>query len=588
MFKFIKRIGNYWWIFLVMFVLTAANVYFDFLLPQQLGAIINILQQPNPNLVDILVEAIWMLLFAACSGTCVIIVGRLASKITAYICNKSRYELFKKVSQFSNAEINKFSVSSLVTRATSDITLTANTFNLALRYIIYGPLVSILALIMLIVQACEKHTWPLTFIVLGVVVVLFAFILVMVKIAIPKYQSIQGHLDKVSLVTRENLEGLRVVRAYNAEDYQIKKFENVDSKLMKTERQSNRLLGMLNPGVQLIVGVLNVGLYYASAFLIKDTKIEDAMHYSDLAVVIQYAALMLTGFIMLTVVIIQLPRTFVCARRVNEVIDTPLSIIGKDKTPELKEHGTIEFKNVSFKYPGADRSVIENVSFKVKRGETIAFIGATGAGKTSLINLMPRLFDCTEGEVLIDGVNVKEYNTKDLNSKFGYVPQKGYLFHDSLKNNICIGKPDASATQIDRALDISQSKEFVSKLPGGLEYEISQGGKNVSGGQRQRLCIARAIIMEPEFFIFDDSFSALDYRTDKVLRGEIAKQCPGVTNVIVGQRVGTIMGADQIVVLDNGKVAGIGTHKELLNSCSVYKEIALSQLSKEELENGAK
>lgn len=581
MFKIIKRIGNRWWIFLIMLCTILGNVFFDFCIPNQLGSIISTLST-TPDTFKIFIDCVWMLLYALLSASCAIATGYMASYATSYIVNKSRYELFKKVSAFSNAEINKYSVSSLLTRTTNDITLVSNTLNMAFRYLIYGPVVSILAIIILIVKASRSNTWALTFIVLGGVVFLMIFVIIIIRIALPKYESIQGKLDKVALVTRENLEGLRVVRAYNAESYQEEKFAKNNTELMKTERISNKLLGLLTPGIQLIMGLINVGLYYFAATLVQNKN----MAYADLSVIIQFAALILIGFVMLVAVTVRLPRAIVCAKRINAVIDQEISIVGAEVTPERTEKGTIEFRNVTFCYPGADLPVLKDISFKVKQGETIAFIGATGAGKTTLINLMPRLFDVTSGEVLIDGINVKEYKTEDLNKVFGYVPQKGYLFHDSLKNNICVGRPNASSVDIDRALDISQSTEFVSKLPGKLEYEISQGGKNVSGGQRQRLCIARAIIMEPEIFIFDDSFSALDYRTDKVLRGEIKKQCVGVTNVIVGQRVGTIMGADQIVVLDGGKMVGIGTHQELLKNCAVYKEIALSQLSKEELENG--
>lgn len=586
MLKIIKRIGNRWWIFLVMLVTTLGNIYFDFCIPNQLGSIISTLSSPQPETILIFSDCLWMLLYALLSACCAIATGRLASYVTSYVVNKSRYELFKKVSAFSNAELNKYSISSLLTRTTNDMTLVSNTLNLGFRYIIYGPVVSIMALIILTINAAKNNTWSLTFIVLGGVVLLLIFVIILVKIALPKYEAIQGKLDKVALVTRENLEGLRVVRAYNAEKYQEEKFARNNTELMKTESVSNKLLGLLTPGIQLIMGLINVGLYFFAAYVVVPDSVPEGFHYADLSVIIQFAALILIGFVMLVAVVVRVPRAVVCAKRINEVIEQDIAVVGKESTPERTEAGTIEFRNVTFKYPGAEVPVLENISFKVKKGESIAFIGATGAGKTTLINLMPRLFDATEGEVLIDGINVKEYKTEDLNRVFGLVPQKGYLFHDTLKNNICIGKPDATSVDIERALNISQSTEFVSKLPGQLDYEISQGGKNVSGGQRQRLCIARAIIMDPEIFIFDDSFSALDYRTDKVLRGEIQKQCVGVTNVIVGQRVGTIMGADQIVVLDGGKMVGIGTHKELLKNCAVYKEIALSQLSKEELENG--
>ncbi|MCQ2815488.1 MAG: ABC transporter ATP-binding protein/permease [Bacilli bacterium] len=595
MFKFFKRIGNKWWLVVLLLLAIVINVMMDCLLPIELGEVIKHLS--NPGTIDptippegitssmlmttILFDALKMILIALLSGASNILTCRIASKLTAHIISQVRYEFYTKVQSFSLEEMNRFSVSSLVTRSTNDLTFVENTFNLFFRFILYGPLIAVLAMVAL----TAINVWQLTLAIAVALVIMMIFMIILIKVTIPKYQAIQARLDKVNLVTRENLEGLRVVRAYNAEEYQENKFRGVNNVLMKTEKFSNKSLGLLMPGIQLVVGLLNVGIYLISSTLIVDTK---NMAYQDLSVVIQYAALILVGFVLLTYVIIQLPRCIVCAKRVNEVIDTEPSIKGAETSVESSEEGTIEFKDVSFAYPGAEKPVLEHISFKVKKGETIAFIGATGSGKTTLINLLPRFFDCTSGEVLVDGVNVKEYPLEQLNKKFGYVPQKGYLFHASLVKNITVGKPDASASNIERALNIAQASEFVEKLPGGLDYEISQGGKNVSGGQRQRLCIARAIIMEPEIFIFDDSFSALDYRTDRVLRGEIKKQCVGTTNVIVAQRVGTIMDADQIVVLDEGKIAGIGTHKELLQSCSVYKEIALSQLSEEELKNGAK
>lgn len=578
MLKFLSRAGKYKWLIVVMLFTIILNAFMDCLIPMQLGEVITHLQN-SADVVTILVDCLWMLLYAALSGISAIATCKIASIVTSHIVNASRYQLFKKVSTFSIKEMNSYSVSSLVTRTTNDLTFAADALNLFFRYIGYGPLLAITALILLMIQ----QIWPLTIAVGVALLLMIIAIVIVVVVVLPKYQAIQSKLDKVSLVTRENLEGLRVVRAYHAEDYQQNKFGLVNKVLMKTERFSNRGLGILMPLIQIIVGLLNVSIYAIGALVMNSG--DKTFHYATISVVIQYAALILVGFVMVIAVIIQLPRCIVCMKRVNEVISTEESVVGKETSPETSEVGTIEFKDVSFAYPGADEPVLKHISFSAKKGETIAFIGATGAGKTTLINMMPRFFDATEGEVLIDGINVKEYNLEDLNGKFGYVPQKGYLFHDSLVNNVTIGKPDANPTQIKRALDIAQASEFVSNLPNGLEYEISQGGKNVSGGQRQRLCIARAIIMEPEIFIFDDSFSALDYRTDKILRGEIKKQCVGTTNVIVAQRVGTIMDADKIVVLENGEAVGIGTHKELLKSCPVYREIALSQLSKEELEN---
>lgn len=598
MFKFFKRIGSKWWLVVLLIVAIVVNVCMDCLLPIELGEVIKHLSNPgtiDPSIpageitsqmlmTQIFFDCFKMLLIALLSGAANILTCRIASKLTAHIISQMRYELYKKVQSFSMEEMNKFSVSSLVTRSTNDLTFVENTFNLFFRFMLYGPLIAILAMVAL----SAIHVWQLTVAIAVALVAMMIFMIILIKVTIPKYQAIQARLDKVNLVTRENLEGLRVVRAYNAESYQENKFRGVNNVLMKTEKFSNKSLGLLLPGIQLIVGILNVAIYYISSQLIVGKDGIGTMDYQNLSIVIQYAALILIGFVLLTYVIIQLPRCIVCARRVNEVIETEPKVVGKENEIQCLEQGTIEFKNVSFSYPGAEKPVLQNVSFKVKQGETIAFIGATGSGKSTLINLLPRFFDASEGEVLVDGVNVKDYPLSQLNSKFGYVPQRGYLFHASLVQNITIGKPNATAANIERALNIAQATEFVEKLPGKLDYEISQGGKNVSGGQRQRLCIARAIIMEPEIFIFDDSFSALDYRTDRILRGEIKKQCAGTTNVIVAQRVGTIMDADQIVVLDEGKVMGIGKHSELLKNCPVYKEIALSQLSEEELKNGAK
>ena len=579
MFKLLSRLGKYWWIVALMVVSILVNVTADCVLPTYLGQIIGLLQAPNTDMGTIGVTAAGMLAVALLSGGSAILTGRLASKVTARLVAATRYEAFKRIGEFSTMEMNKFSVSSLVTRTTSDLTFIGNTYNLFFRYILYGPAIAMVAIVLLFTSG--PSVYPLAFYVLGALGLMIIFIIVIIFTSLKKYQQIQAKLDKVTLITRENLEGLRVVRAYNAEKYQEDKFAKHNDVLMRTERFANRGLGSLTPGIQLIIGALNILIFWTCSNLIPTGKLA----YPLMSVVVQYAGLILAGFVLIAAIIVQMPRAIVCSKRVLEIIETEPQIKGAATSPEIKEEGTIEFKDVTFTYPGADKPVLSHISFKAEKGSTIAFIGATGSGKSTLINLLPRFFDCTQGEVLVDGVNVKDYNLDDLNSRFGYVPQKGYLFHDSLVNNITLGRPDASAPEIQRALDISQSTEFVSKLPGGLEYEISQGGKNVSGGQRQRLCIARAIIMRPEIFIFDDSFSALDYRTDKVLRGEIKKQCTGTTNVIVAQRVGTIMDADQIIVLDGGEMVGKGTHKELLKTCPVYKEIALSQLSKEELEN---
>lgn len=580
MFKLLKKMGKYWWLCAAMFITICAQVVADFFLPFFLGEIIGSLQHTPIVMEDVFYSAIWMILIAAISGGASLLTCKLSSIVTAHLIAATRYDLFKKIESFSTTEMGRFSVSSLVTRTTNDLTLISNAYHLCFRFLLYGPLIAIAALTFMAIEGI----WPLTVTICVALVLMIIFIIILAAVAIPKYQAIQGKLDRVTTVTRENLEGLRVVRAYNAEDFQEKKFDGVNNELRKTESFANRALGYLVPGIQLIVGALNVGIYMVSSNLIKD----GVFQYSGLSTAVQFAALILMGFIMITVVVVQLPRAIVCAKRVNEVLATEPVVKDPENPKHGTEVGTIKFENVTFAYPGGGEPVLKNISFEVKKGETIAFIGATGAGKSTLINLMPRFFDAVEGNVYVDGLNVKEYKQSELISKFGYVPQRGYLFHDTLKNNITIGKLDANPAQIQRALEISQASEFVQKLPGKLDYEISQGGKNVSGGQRQRLCIARAIIMEPEIFIFDDSFSALDYRTDKILRGEIKDKCKGTTNVIVAQRVGTILDADKIIVLDGGNMVGMGTHSELLRNCSVYKEIALSQLSAEELEAGLK
>ncbi len=580
MFRFLKRLKEQWWLVALIVILTCAQVCFDFMLPSLMGDIIkeiNVKSGQTIVMQNIFTTSIYMLVIALSSGLCAIAISILASKVTSRMMARVRYELYSKISSFSAHEMNGFSTSSLITRTTNDITNISNTYVLFFRFILYGPLLAVGAFVFL---AIKNSQWQFMVSIAGAVLILGLAIFAIVRICVPKFDIIQTKIDKVNLVTKENLEGLRVVRAYNAESYQKNKFSNINDSLTKDDKLANRVLGAFFPVIQLVIGLLMITITLISSKLIEKGTIP----YDQMTVVIQFATLLLTGFVLMVLLVVYIPRASTCAKRINEVLDSPILVKDNAKSDRYNEVGTVEFKDVSFTYPGGDAPSLDKISFKVNKGETLAFIGATGAGKTTLLNLILRFYDTSKGTVLVDGLDVKKFNSHDLFNKFGYVPQKPYLFHAKLKENVCLGKPDATREDLMEALDISQSTEFVSKLTNGIDYEISQGGKNVSGGQRQRLSIARAIVMKPEIFIFDDSFSALDYKTDKVLRGEIKKRCKGTTNIIVAQRVGTIMDADQIIVLDNGKMVGKGTHKELLKKCAVYKEIALSQLSKEELE----
>ena len=588
MFKCLKRLKSLWWLVGLLCLCSAIQVLCDLSLPTCMGRIIGILQSLGSSnsgtsgisdFNQIIQFAIEMIVIAIISGIMNITVTLIASRVTSTMMKRVRIELFTNINSLSNAELNKFSVSSLVTRTTNDITQVTNTFNLAFKFMVYAPLMVIGAIIFMLL----KNSWQLTLLTIAAILILVTLILFIVKFVLPRYRTIQEKTDKVNLVTRESLEGLRVVRAYDAEKYQEEKFEKINSDLCATTKFSNRSLGLITPSMQLIIGALSLSLTWVGAAILNIN--DGSLEYSLITVYSQYAMLVLVGFLLVSVILIQTPRAMVSAKRIMEVIDTKSSIVPSTLTPQIKEEGTLQFKDVSFVYPGATSPVISHISFSVKKGETIAFIGATGSGKSTLINLIPRFYDCTEGEVLLDGVNVKDFSFDDLHKRIGYVPQKGYLFHDALRNNVCLGRKNASEEEFKRALDISESTDFVSKLPNQTQYEISQGGKNVSGGQRQRLSIARAIMVNPEFFIFDDSFSALDYRTDKILRGKIKEQCSGVTNIIVAQRVGTIIDANQIIVLDEGKIVGHGTHQELMKNCPVYIEIANSQLGKEEAQN---
>ncbi len=590
MFKLLKRIGKKWWLYIVLVLFILIQVASEVALPTVMGDGIRIIQNIyDASLRDYsLTVLIAIVVFAALALISSIIVGLLTSKVASIILSNTRKELYEKIAKFSSDEMNKFPTTSLLTRMTNDFTQVNLFLNYAGRYLIYGPLIAVYALVIMLVgpnQDASSGPWRIPWEIMVLIAILLVVILtligIVVKLAFKRQIEIQTRVDHLNLLTRENLEGLRVVRAYNAEDYQEEKYTSYNEKLNRVNKFTNRMIAIFNPAIMFLAAIMTICIGWIGAKMVAEATGEaKSQMFANITVYAQFAGLIIAGIVLAIFAFTTLPRALTSTKRIFEVLDSDVSI--KDGNgAQTNEVGTIEFKNVTYTYPGADVPVIKNLSFKVNKGETVAFIGATGSGKSTVVNLLLRFMDTTEGEILVDGVNVKEYKLDDLFKRFGYVPQKGYLFHDSLRNNVCVGKPDATDEQFIRAIEISQSAHFVEKLPNQYEYEVSQGGRNVSGGQRQRLCIARAIIMEPEIFVFDDSFSALDYRTDKILRRTIKERCEGTTNVIVAQRVGTIIDADQIIVLDEGNVVGHGKHDELLKNCSVYQEIANSQLGKE-------
>ncbi|MTM91834.1 ATP-binding cassette domain-containing protein, partial [Turicibacter sanguinis] len=488
------------------------------------------------------------------------------------------------VESFSMQEINQFSNASLITRSTNDITQVQMVFAMGLQVMIKAPILAVWAILKILGKNFE---WSL--VTAGAVCVLLVMLSIILIFAVPKFKIIQGLTDNLNLVTRENLTGIRVVRAYNAENYQEEKFENANNILTRTHLFTGRIMAIMGPGMTLIMSGLSLAIYWIGAYLIEAADRMDKIGlFSDMVVFSSYSIQVVMAFMMLTMIFIMLPRATVSAKRIMEVLNTPLSIVDGTKQAPTDRVGEVEFRNVSFKYPDAEEYVIENISFKANRGETVAFIGSTGSGKSTLINLVPRFYDATEGEVLVDGMNVKDYKQSDLNNKLGYVSQKAVLFAGTVESNIAFGdngRQMAKLDQVKKAITIAQGRDFVEKMDRTYHSSIAQGGSNVSGGQKQRLAIARAICRDPEIYIFDDSFSALDYKTDRVLRAALRQETKDATHLIVAQRIGTIIHADKIIVLDEGKMVGIGTHQELLKNCEVYRQIAYSQLSKEELEH---
>ena len=584
MLKLLKELNKKDWFFaFISFILIIVQVWLELKMPDYMSEITKLVQTKGVLMSDILTQGGYMLLCAFGSLVSAIIVGYLISNIAASFSMRTRKSLFEKVENLSMEEVKNFQASSLITRTTNDITQIQMFIAMGLQLLIKSPITAVWAVTKIL---GKNLTWSM--ITAIAVVILLVTILVLMIIVMPRFKIVQNLIDKINGVTRENLTGIRVVRAFNAEKYQEDKFEKVNNDLTKNQLFNQKAFSVMQPVMYLVMYFLTLSIYSIGAGLIESANMADKISlFGDMVVFSSYAMQVIMSFLMLAMIFMMLPRANVSAKRINEVLDTVISV--KDgKGAKAKEVGTVEFKNVSFKYPDAEEYLLEDISFKAKKGETIAFIGSTGSGKSTLINLIPRFYDATKGEVLVDGVNVKEYKLKDLYNKLGYIPQRAVMFNGTVSSNIAYGengKGEITKEKIKDAVKVAQAEEFVSKMENTYDAHIAQGGTNVSGGQKQRLSIARAIARDPEIYIFDDSFSALDYKTDSVLRKELKKYTKDATILIVAQRIGTIMNADKIIVLDNGKCAGIGTHKELLKTCDVYKEIALSQLSKEELEN---
>ena len=569
---------------LVCITLVACHVWLELKVPDYMSSITRLVQTEGSKMADILEQGAYMIGCAFLSLICNIIVGYFAARVASSFSATVRGKIFGKVQKMGMQEIKKFSTSSLITRTTNDVTQVEMVIGMGLQAMVKAPIMAISAIFKILDKGFE---WCI--LVACCVAVLMFVVATLMIIVLPRFKVVQKLIDKLNGVTRENLSGIRVIRAFNAEKYQTDKFGKVNDELTKMQLFNQRCFEIMNPTMNLVMHGLTLGIYIIGAILIqKAGMLEKISLFSNMVVFSSYGMHVIMSFLMLSMIFMMVPRAQISANRINEVLDSEISVVEGDFNGKTKEVGTVEFRNVSFKYPEADEYVLKNISFMANKGDTIAFIGSTGSGKSTLINLVPRFYDATEGEVLVDGINVREYKQEALNNKLGYVPQRAVMFTGSVKDNVSYGdngKREITDEKIKEAIKVAQGKDFVEKMENKYDGHIARGGTNVSGGQKQRLAIARAIARDPEIYIFDDSFSALDYKTDAVLRSELKKYTKDATSLIVAQRIGTIINADKIIVLDQGECVGIGTHKELLKNCEVYKEIALSQLSEEELEN---
>lgn len=575
-----------WLLVAACVVLIVGQVQLDLALPDYMSEITRLVQTEGSQMSDILLAGGKMLLCALGSMLLTVCTTFFTAQIASRFSARLRGEMYRKVVGFSNEEINRFSTASLITRTTNDISQLQMFFSFGMQSLIKAPIMAFIA-----VGKISTKSWEWSLLTGGVIAFVCVLLVFIMLYAVPRMKKMQTLTDNLNRITRENLTGLHVVRAYNAENYQEGKFAKANEEMTRNSQQANIAMSVMNPGMNLAMNGLTLGIYWIGAALISAIAVtspaammERIGLFSDMVVFMQYAMQVIMAFLMLVMIFVMLPRVTVSAGRVNEVLDTKARIVdGKETQGKPGMKGEIEFRDVSFRYPDADGDAIHHISFTAHHGQTVALIGATGCGKSSIINLIPRLYDATSGQVLVDGVDVRDYTQDALRSKIGFVPQKAFLFSGTVSSNVGYGEDNASGAAIRKAVAIAQAAEFVESPEVGYSGTVAQGGSNFSGGQKQRLSIARAVARDPEILVFDDSFSALDYKTDHALRQALREQTSGTTNIIVAQRIGTIRDADCILVIEDGAIVGKGTHRELMESCKVYQEIAYSQLSKEEL-----